>query len=216
MTSSDAAMGADQLGNRRAAEAAPPPVYGGTGAPAPAAPVASPPRRDDQRTSMQRQPSGYGTPGSAPAAPPAYAPDPRRPAPAVSQPPAAAAGGRTRQALLRLARLDPWSVMKVSFVLSVALAVITVVAIAVLWMVLDQMGVFSSISTTVGDISGSNTGGGFNLQSYLSFGNVFGFSLIIALVDIILMTALSTLGTFLYNLAAGTVGGIEVTLAEDD
>jgi hypothetical protein len=107
--------------------------------------------------------------------------------------------------------------MKVSFVLSIALAIVTVVAIAIVWLVLDALGVFSSLNTTIGDISGSSSGSGssFSLSSYLSFGHVMGYTLLLALVDIVLVTAISTLAAYLYNIATRFVGGLELTLTDD-
>lgn len=125
---------------------------------------------------------------------------------------------RVRKARLRVARVDPWSVMKVSFVLSIAMGIVTIVGTAVVWNVLNALGVFSSLNKTVGDLTSSGTTTGtssFNLSSFLSFGHVEGYMVIIALVDVVLATALATLGAYLYNLAAGFVGGFEVTLAED-
>lgn len=126
---------------------------------------------------------------------------------------------RVRKARLRVARVDPWSVMKVSFVLSIAMGIVTIVGTAVVWNVLNALGVFTSLNKTVGDLTSSGTGAGttssFNLSSFLSFGHVEGYMMIIALVDVVLATALATLGAYLYNLAAGFVGGFEVTLAED-
>ena len=43
-----------------------------------------------------------------------------------------------------------------------------------------------------------------------------GFTMIVAVVDVVLMTAIATLGAFLYNLAAALLGGVEVILAEDE
>jgi transmembrane protein DUF3566 len=123
---------------------------------------------------------------------------------------------RTRKARLRVAKVDPWSVMKVSFLLSIALGVCTVVAVAVLWMVMDAMGVFSAVGGVLSDATASDSGKGFDLQSFLSLSHVLTFTAIIAVIDVVLATALATLGTFLYNLSAGFVGGIEVTLAEDE
>jgi hypothetical protein len=125
---------------------------------------------------------------------------------------------RVRKARLRVARVDPWSVMKVSFVLSIAMGIVTVVGTAVVWNVLNALGVFSSLNKTVGDLTSSGTGAttsSFNLSTFLSFGHVEGYMMVIALVDVVLATALATLGAYLYNLAAGFVGGFEVTLAED-
>lgn len=124
---------------------------------------------------------------------------------------------RVRKARLRVARVDPWSVMKVAFVLSIALGIVTLVGTAVVWEVLNGLGVFSSLNKTIGDLtsSGSSTTSTFNLSSVLSFTRVEGYMLIVALVDVVLVTALATLGAYLYNLSSGFVGGLEVTLAED-
>jgi hypothetical protein len=111
--------------------------------------------------------------------------------------------------------------MKVSFVLSIALAIVTVVAIAIVWLVLDALGVFSSLNSTLGDISGSGTTGTTStssssfISSYLSFGHVLGYTLLLALVDIVLVTAISTLAAYLYNIATRFVGGLELTLTDD-
>ncbi len=135
----------------------------------------------------------------------------RRPAPAP-----AAAAGRTRKARLRVTKADPWSVMKVSFLLALAVGVILIVAAAVLWMTLDSLGVFDSLTKTLKDVTGSDTTGGLNLMDYVGFGKVMSFTVLIAVVDVVLLTALATLSAFIYNAAAGFTGGIELTLAEED
>ncbi|MCZ9346692.1 DUF3566 domain-containing protein [Streptomyces sp. TRM76130] len=123
---------------------------------------------------------------------------------------------RVRKARLRVAKADPWSVMKVSFLLSIALGLCTIVAAAVLWMVMDAMGVFSTVGGTISEATGSNESNGFDLQAFLSLPNVLLFTTIIAVIDVVLATALATLGAFIYNLSAGFVGGVELTLAEDE
>ncbi|WP_411081626.1 DUF3566 domain-containing protein [Streptomyces sp. cmx-18-6] len=123
---------------------------------------------------------------------------------------------RTRKARLRVAKADPWSVMKVSFLLSIALGICTVVAAAILWMVMDAMGVFSTVGGTISEATGSNESNGFDLQSFLSLPRVLIFTSVIAVIDVVLATALATLGAFIYNLSAGFVGGVELTLAEDE
>ncbi|MFG2557434.1 DUF3566 domain-containing protein [Streptomyces sp. NPDC048496] len=123
---------------------------------------------------------------------------------------------RTRKARLRVAKADPWSVMKVSFLLSIALGICTVVAAAVLWMVMDAMGVFSTVGGTISEATGSNDSNGFDVQSFLSLPRVLIFTSVIAVIDVVLATALATLGAFIYNLSAGFVGGVELTLAEDE
>ncbi|MDF3300950.1 DUF3566 domain-containing protein [Streptomyces tropicalis] len=155
-----------------------------------------------------QQPAGpYHPPQAYPAASASSA---RRPRTDVRTAP------RTRKARLRVAKADPWSVMKVSFLLSIALGICTVVAAAVLWMVMDAMGVFSTVGGTISEATGSNESNGFDLQSFLSLPNVLMFTSIIAVIDVVLATALATLGAFIYNISAGFVGGVELTLAEDE
>jgi len=150
--------------------------------------------------------TGTGQPGTAAAA------GVRRPRPAARTAP------RTRKARLRVSRADPWSVMKVSFLLSIALGICTVVAIAVLWSVLNAIGVFSTVGSTISEATTAQQGGsgGFDLVSFLSLSHVMIFTSIIAVIDVVLATALATLGAFIYNLSAGFVGGVELTLAEDE
>jgi Transmembrane domain of unknown function (DUF3566) len=122
----------------------------------------------------------------------------------------------TRKARLRLVHLDPWSVMKTSFLLSIAFGIVTVVAVAVVWSVLGAAGVWDSINQTVSDVMGGDSAQTFDVKNYVGTSRVLGFTMIVAVVDVVLITAISTLGAFLYNLAAALLGGVEVTLAEDE
>nr|WP_236670765.1 DUF3566 domain-containing protein [Streptomyces sp. 7-21] len=123
---------------------------------------------------------------------------------------------RIRKARLRVAKADPWSVMKVSFLLSIALGICTIIAVSVLWLVMDAMGVFSTIGDTISEATSSDRDKGFDLEAFLSLPRVVMFTTVIAVIDVVLATALATLAAFMYNLSAGFVGGIEVTLAEDE
>jgi hypothetical protein len=172
-----------------------------------------------QQTYAGGIPAAPEQPPQPPVQPPqAYAPPVGSPdAAGVRKPrPAARTVPRTRKARLRVAKADPWSVMKVSFLLSIALGICTVVAVAALWMVLDALGVFSTVGSTISEATTSDTGGGFDLESFLSLSRVLTFTSVIAVIDVVLATALATLGSFIYNLSAGMVGGIELTLAEDE
>ncbi|MFG2257611.1 DUF3566 domain-containing protein [Streptomyces mirabilis] len=188
--------------------AAPPPGAPSTAsaAPAGAAPEAASALPGERQPQQPAQP--YHPPQAYPAQTPSGAV--RRPRTGARTAP------RTRKARLRVAKTDPWSVMKVSFLLSIALGICTIVAAAVLWMVLDAMGVFSTVGGTISEATGSNESNGFDLQSFLSLPHVLMFTSIIAVIDVVLATALATLGSFIYNLSAGFVGGIELTLAEDE
>jgi hypothetical protein len=133
--------------------------------------------------------------------------------PAPSRP---AARNRPRRARLVLARVDPWSVMKLSFLLSIALAVVAFVAVFVLWSVLDTMGVFESVGTSVESVTrSSDSAEGVDIFDYIGLGRVLSLTVVLAGVNVVLMTALCTLGAFLYNMAASLVGGLHVTFTED-
>jgi Transmembrane domain of unknown function (DUF3566) len=121
-----------------------------------------------------------------------------------------------RRARLRLTRIDPWSVMKTSFLLAIAFAVVTVVSVFIIWSVLAAAGVWDSINDTVRDVVGGEDAANWDVEKYVGMSRVMGFTMLVAVVDVILITAIATLGAFLYNMAAALLGGVELTLAEDE
>jgi hypothetical protein len=180
---------------------------------------------------QQRPAAPAGAPGQRPAVPgqrpvqgpqgqpgqrPAQGPRPAAVAPGQGTPglvkPAPKA--KVRRARLLVSRVDPWSVLKMAFLLSVALGIVTVVAAIVLWTVLDLTGIFDQVDSLLGTLAGSE-GGGFELKKVASLGQVASFATIIAVVNVVLLTALSMLAAVLYNISATLVGGIGVTLTDD-
>jgi Transmembrane domain of unknown function (DUF3566) len=121
-----------------------------------------------------------------------------------------------RQAMLTLARVEPWSVMKFSFVASVVAFIILFVAVAVLYMVLSALGVFDSLQHTVSTITSSQSDSGTNISHWFSASLILGYTAMLGALNIVLITAVSTVGSVIYNLIAKTIGGIEVTLRETD
>jgi hypothetical protein len=124
-------------------------------------------------------------------------------------------GVRTpRRARLYVTRVDPWSVTKAAFLLALALGVILVVAVGVLWYVLDVTGVFLALARTIDEVVGSaNTG--FDLMSYLEFSRVMGVAVVVASVEIVMVSVLATLFAIMYNLSVGLTGGVEVVLSDE-
>ena len=125
------------------------------------------------------------------------------------------AGGRgPRRARLQLRHIDTWSALKISLVLSIALFFIWMVAVGVLYGVLSALGVFDTLNELFGQLgsaSGNDVSG-----DVVTPGIVFGGAAVIGAINIVLMTALCTVGTFIYNLCADLVGGLELTLSERD
>jgi hypothetical protein len=126
-----------------------------------------------------------------------------------------AAARGPRRARLNVKRIDPWSVMKFAFAVSLVLFIVVIVATAVLYLALDAMGVVKSVNDNLADLinaGGGSSGDGFSVTAK----GVLGTSMVVGLINVVLFTALSTLGAFVYNVCADLVGGIEVTLAERD
>jgi hypothetical protein len=119
-----------------------------------------------------------------------------------------------RRARLYVTRVDPWSVTKAAFVLALALGIVLVVAVGGLWYVLDGTGTFLAVSRTIDEVVGSaNTG--FDLMSYVEFSRVMGVAVVIASVEIVLVSVMATLFAVMYNLSVGLTGGIEVVLSDE-
>ncbi|MDN5755356.1 MAG: DUF3566 domain-containing protein [Micrococcaceae bacterium] len=120
---------------------------------------------------------------------------------------------KVRKARLLISKVDPWSILKMAFLLSVALGIVTVVAAVVLWTVLDLTGIFDRVNDLLGEVIGSESG--FDLKELVSLGQVASFATIIAVVNVVLLTAMSMLAAVLYNISSTLVGGIGVTLTDD-
>lgn len=144
--------------------------------------------------------------------------EPSRPASRAAAPAAArsARPARVRKARLRLARIDPWSMMKTALLFSIAGGIIFWVATYIVWAAIDSSGLFEAINKFVSNlVDNPNDPKKFQLEQYISGNKVLGAAAGLAVVDVVIMTALATLGSFLYNLSATMLGGLEVTLAED-
>ncbi len=157
-----------------------------------------------------RPAAAAGRPAGAPSAS-----GPVPPAVPGGVPGAPARGRAPRRARLRLTRVDPWSVMKTSFLLSIAFAVVTVVSVAMVWQVLGAAGVWDSINSTIQEGIGGEDVASFRIEDYVGTSRVLGFTMLVAAIDVVLITAAATLVAFLYNMSAALLGGIEITLAED-
>jgi Transmembrane domain of unknown function (DUF3566) len=117
------------------------------------------------------------------------------------------------RASMQIRRIDPWSTLKVSLMLSVALFFVWMIAVAFLYLVLGGMGVWAKLNSNVGDLLNNTSGSSGEL---VSSGTIFGGAVLIGLVNIVLLTAMATIGAFVYNLTTDLIGGIEVTLADRD
>ncbi len=171
----------------------------GTAVPAPARPATGTTRSAASAVSSTSAPIAPMSVGPADAAPRSVRPGTRR----------------TRKARLRLARIDPWSVMKTTFLFSIAFGVMLIVIVSVLWSVIAGSGALEAVNEFMTTLIGDQGGNEFRVESFVSGSRVLGFAAVLAAIDVVIITAVSTLFAFLYNLAATIMGGLEVTLAED-
>lgn len=185
------------------------------------------------------QPPDGQAPGSRPAAPAGTAQSStatasrpgatgRRPGAATAQRPRTGApanrpaggGGRgkrttARRVKLAVSRVDPWSVMKMSFLLAVAAGIVGFVVTVVLWLILSGMGVFADIDRLVSQIQPATGTSQFRIMDYIGFGRVASLSIVFGVIDVVLLTAVATLSAFLYNICSALVGGLQLTLTDD-
>jgi hypothetical protein len=123
---------------------------------------------------------------------------------------------QARRANLVIARLEPWSVMKFSFLMSLVAWVVLFVAVTLLYYALSGLGVFAALQRTLSSVTSSQNSSGVDLAAWTSASRVLGYTMLAGAVDIILITVLATIGAMIYNLVTHLGGGIEVTLKETD
>jgi hypothetical protein len=125
----------------------------------------------------------------------------------------ATATGQPLRATVQLRHIDPWSTLKISLVISIAMFFVWMLAVGFLYIVLSGMGVWDRLNSTFTDMVSDNNSGS---SALIDAGTVFGYAAVIGLINVLLMTALSTVGVFIYNQCTDLVGGIQVTLADPD
>jgi Transmembrane domain of unknown function (DUF3566) len=126
------------------------------------------------------------------------------------------ASSQARKANLVIARVEPWSVMKFSFLISLVLWIVLFVAVALLYYALSSLGVFGALQRTLASVTSSQTSTGVDLTKWTSATRVLGYTMLLGAVDVVLITAISTVGAVIYNLVTHLGGGIEVTLKETE
>ena len=164
---------------------------------------------DESAAPDDGEPTEAIKPVSAPTPPPVVSAPP--PASAPSGPVTVAPRGPRE---MRLTRVEPYSVTRLAFVVSVALMIVATVAAAIFWLVLAVTGVWDEINASIAALL-SDDSASFDITDYLGFTRMVGGTLVISGINVILMTALATVGAHLYNLAAALLGGVEATFTDD-
>ncbi|MDO5634732.1 MAG: DUF3566 domain-containing protein [Micrococcus sp.] len=121
---------------------------------------------------------------------------------------------KVRRTRLLVSKVDPWSALKLGFLLSVALGIILVVAAVALWGLMQATGIFGRIDDVLGLVLGAESGN-FTIAEIAPLGTVVSLATIIAVMNVIMLTLLSVVLAIVYNLSASLVGGLGVTLTDD-
>ncbi|MFE9245798.1 DUF3566 domain-containing protein [Nocardiopsis sp. NPDC006938] len=170
----------------------------------PTAEDSSEPAREEPEAAESRSEPGMTPPTSGEAAAP-------------TEPSAVKATLSSRKAHLTVSRVEPWSVMKFAFVVSLVCFIILFVAVAVIYATLSMLGVFDELTNMINALMEGDGGDdelGLNPAAWFSPGRVLGYTGVIGALNVVLITALSTVGAMLYNLVSDLVGGVDVTLSE--
>ena len=113
----------------------------------------------------------------------------------------------TKQVRLKLVYVDFWSTVKLSFLVAVSLGIVTIVASIFIWIVLDLTGVFGTIDGLLQDVLSEET---FTVTAQFSLATVALFSTIVAILNIVIGTALGAIVSGLYNFSVRLTGGLLV------
>ena len=168
----------------------------------------APPVRPTDATPAQ------GLPPVAAPAPVATVPAPEpAPPPAVEPEPEAPRRRAPRRARLYVYRVDAGAVMTVAVMLAVALGIVIVCAVAALWWLLDYSGVIATLARNVDEVIGSGTTT-FDLEAVLAFDRVMGITVLVAALEVALVSILAGLFAVLYNITVGITGGVEATFTD--
>lgn len=103
-------------------------------------------------------------------------------------------------------KIDPWTVLKVSFVFNVIASLVFVLGTWVMWSIIVQRGIPERLTELAETLTLSYTPDG---ELY------FRIVVLLAVVWAIGMTGVMTLAAVLYNLISDVVGGLEVVVLEE-
>jgi hypothetical protein len=117
----------------------------------------------------------------------------------------------TKQVRLKLVYVDFWSTVKLSFLVAVSLGIVLVVSTVLIYLVLQSTGVFERLDTLLADIlSSGDSETPFSISESFSLLTVTFFSFIVAVLNIVVGTALGAITSILYNFSVRLTGGLLV------
>jgi len=115
---------------------------------------------------------------------------------------------RIRRVTRVIRDIDPWSVFKIGLVFHFVIYLIMLVALVLLWSVASATGTIDNIQQFMKS---------FGWESFqFKGGQLFVNVMILGLLGVVLATALWVLAATIFNLITDLVGGIRVTVLEEE
>ena len=118
-----------------------------------------------------------------------------------------------QQIRLKLRVIAVWSATKAGFFVAIAAGIAIVVGAWLIWSVLANSGVFSAVGGLLSSVLGEANA--FNLEDELSFDNVMSTALTLALLNLVITTALAAIYALIFNLISKLIGGISLTFTNN-
>jgi hypothetical protein len=113
---------------------------------------------------------------------------------------------------LRLVNIEVWSAAKAGFFVTVAAGVATIVGFFAMWLVVGQLGLFSSLNTLLAGAFGE---GGIDVEQQLSLPRVMSFAFGLSIFNVFVGTALASLYAMIFNVIGKITGGIAVSFTNN-
>lgn len=115
---------------------------------------------------------------------------------------------RVRRVTRAIREIDPWSALKVGLVFHLVIYFTLLVASVLLWSVASATGTIDNIERFLESFGWES----FQFNGLALFLNV----LFLGLLGVVLLTALWVLGAMVFNLITDLVGGIRVSVLEEE
>lgn len=106
-------------------------------------------------------------------------------------------------------KVDLWSVLKISICFYLTALIVLLVSGMVLWWIASAVGIVSDLESFIGELISSDD---FRFLSW----EVLRASTLIGLVFVCLMVVCTVLAAAFYNLFSELLGGVEVTVVEEE
>ena len=107
---------------------------------------------------------------------------------------------------LRLVYIDFWSAVKLSFLVAIAVAIVTLVFFVLLFLVIQSTGLISTVDEFIASVSD----GSISLEASVGFPQVFAFGAVAAILNLIVVTVMGAVGAGIYNMCVKITGGLLV------